>query len=931
MMEDPLHNEEAPDQASGRHSVVSDLVAKLDAIALPFGLTMRHGLLILLGVIVLVGGILALMGGGFEKLTADSPEWVVDDGLTIQLAGEAEAGVRVKSILKLGQTARDALPAHLTPSSSFYEVETRGEGVVLLAFSPPASGNPIVYRWDEQAGEWIFVPSEIDLDSGRLIVDPVDGLVAVFQTTYTIPLISTTLEPDQKLNGAQAAAIDMLFVAGIEGESDGTLDSSLLDWTMPSSRSYAVLPVIRFSAPGTLEDVLADETSRAQHAASIIELVESDGFDGVLLDYGTFDAGLIEAFNQLVNDLALALHDQDQTLAVRVSTPTGPDPDWDTGVYDWAYLDEVSDMLVVELPGSPGDFHNGGLTDQFLGWAGNEVAPVKLHVAFTSLSIDEWAGQFNPIAYDYALTPLGMVAPAPGTIITHPEPGETLDFGFGGGAVDIGRDPDSGVYRYDIFAGDGEHRVWLSTAASLRDRLDWLAARPIGGAVVEDLVDEGNGIGTVTAVHEFKVNLPSSLKADLVINWAIKDASGNLLLETSTDLAGPLIWTPDEEGEYVISASLVGVETSDRGAVAVIVGGNNIGIGPSQEGVVEGAPGDDSVASDTTSHSIPNDLPPPVIPPATYGNFELGGQANHVVNHPDYMNQAGMTWVKFQLAWEENMDPRTAWDLIDRGREAGFKVLLSVPGQVKYPTDINIEAYLEFLRGVAYYGADAIEIWNEENLDFEWPNNQVNGGIYTREMLAPAYNAIKEVNPNTMVISGAPAPTGAFYADGGCSLQGYGCDDWLFIQQMAEAGAANYIDCVGVHYNVGATSPSAVTGHPGDPGYQHYSWYYGSMLELYYGTFGRPLCFTELGYLSGDGLGAVPDRFSWAAKTEVVEQAAWLAEAAQLSKASGRVRLMIVWNVDFVYWGDDPMAGYAIVRPDGSCPACMALGNVMNP
>jgi hypothetical protein len=122
-----------------------------------------------------------------------------------------------------------------------------------------------------------------------------------------------------------------------------------------------------------------------------------------------------------------------------------------------------------------------------------------------------------------------------------------------------------------------------------------------------------------------------------------------------------------------------------------------------------------------------------------------------------------------------------------------------------------------------------------------------------------------------------------------------------------------------------------VTGHPGDPGYQHYSWYYGSMLELYYGTFGRPLCFTELGYLSGDGLGSVPDRFSWAAKTEVVEQAAWLAEAAQLSKASGRVRLMIVWNVDFVYWGDDPMAGYAIVRPDGSCPACMALGNVMNP
>ena len=134
------------------------------------------------------------------------------------------------------------------------------------------------------------------------------------------------------------------------------------------------------------------------------------------------------------------------------------------------------------------------------------------------------------------------------------------------------RDPDTGVYRYDIFAGDGKHRVWLTTAASLRERLDWIGSRPIGGIVVEDLLDAGNGIGTVTAVHEFKVNLPSSLNADLVINWAIVDASGNLLVEASTDIAMPLTWTPDQEGEYVVSADLVGVDTSDRGAVAVIVG-----------------------------------------------------------------------------------------------------------------------------------------------------------------------------------------------------------------------------------------------------------------------------------------------------------------------------------------------------------------------
>ena len=43
----------------------------------------------------------------------------------------------------------------------------------------------------------------------------------------------------------------------------------------------------------------------------------------------------------------------------------------------------------------------------------------------------------------------------------------------------------------------------------------------------------------------------------------------------------------------------------------------------------------------------------------------------------------------------------------------------------------------------------------------------------------------------------------------------------------------------------------------------------------------------------------------------------------------GKVRLAIVFNVDFDYYGSDPQAGYAIIRKGGSCPACEALGTVM--
>jgi hypothetical protein len=173
-----------------------------------------------------------------------------------------------------------------------------------------------------------------------------------------------------------------------------------------------------------------------------------------------------------------------------------------------------------------------------------------------------------------------------------------------------------------------------------------------------------------------------------------------------------------------------------------------------------------------------------------------------------------------------------------------------------------------------------------------------------------------------MVISGAPTPTGAFQ---GCSYQDWlnmtGCDDAVWIADLAAAGGANFMDCVGVHFNAGATSPSASSGHPAGT---HYSWYYGGMVNAY-SVVGRPLCFTEFGYAVGPGL---PEAFAWANDNTVEEQAAWLAEAAALS-AQRNVRLMIIWNVGgFGGAGGDPQGAYAIVR-GGSCPACASLGSVM--
>ncbi|MEZ4669987.1 MAG: hypothetical protein R3E39_18950 [Anaerolineae bacterium] len=314
----------------------------------------------------------------------------------------------------------------------------------------------------------------------------------------------------------------------------------------------------------------------------------------------------------------------------------------------------------------------------------------------------------------------------------------------------------------------------------------------------------------------------------------------------------------------------------------------------------------------------------PVASTAPVRGFSYGGHVQGLsANTVNYMHQAGMSWVKRQLRFFQGMGPDAAAGMINEAHANGFRILIGIVGS---PGELNnggyFDQYAGFVGGVAALGADAIEVWNEPNIDREWPSGQIDPGRFT-QLLAQAFNAIKGANPNTLVISGAPAPTGFF---GGCSAAG--CDDSQFVAGMAAAGAARYMDCIGAHYNEGIVSPDQTSGDPrGNSGY--YTRYFWGMVNTYYGAFrgARSVCFTELGYLTPEGYPPLPGAFGWAENVSVGQQAAWIDRAVGLSRSSGKVKLLIVWNVDFTEYSADPMGGYAIIRPDGSCPACAALSS----
>jgi uncharacterized protein YraI len=340
--------------------------------------------------------------------------------------------------------------------------------------------------------------------------------------------------------------------------------------------------------------------------------------------------------------------------------------------------------------------------------------------------------------------------------------------------------------------------------------------------------------------------------------------------------------------------------------------------------VVQGGASTAPAAAANSGATSANAAIVPVVSSAPVRGFSYGGHVASLGERTvSAMQLAGMSWVKRQVRYQAGQNAGDVAGLINEAHGMGFRILLGIVGS---PGQVNdggyFEQYASFVAGAAALGADAIEIWNEPNIDREWPGGQIDPARYT-QLLRQSYQAIKGVNPNTLVISGAPAPTGYF---DGCSAAG--CDDNAFIAGMAAAGAASVMDCVGLHYNEGVVSPDATSGDPrGSSGY--YTRYFWGMVNTYSGAFGgaRPLCFTEFGYLTPEGFPPLPGAFGWAENVSVAQQATWLDRAVALSGSSGRVRLLIVWNVDFTDYGADPMAGYAIIRPDGSCPACELLGH----
>ncbi|MCP4539277.1 MAG: hypothetical protein GY832_19245 [Chloroflexi bacterium] len=1002
---------------------------------------------------------------GYDTLNAKESSVSHDDGITLSVNPETykdRISVRLKSVPQsdflMGDAggdlkdAAEALPQNLDVKSPVYEIKSRGDSAepVMIDVLVPNEAEPWetldLYTWTGE--EWKWVGGELHAEVAgheflRAYVTDVPESVVVVQAGSVAPVVSTPMEQGDNSVTFAGAIINKVNPAGLLLSTDGGFFGDPNSLLPPAAEGgpYEVLPTLRNWAPGAtvnrglLSDVLTTPETQETHIANIVQLCTERGFAGVDVDYRGVAPDEREAYGDFVSALADALHAEGLQLSVVVEAPVPDNGGWDTGGYDLARLGTIVDELKVPFPDDPNAYIEGGQAQRLLDWATGQVDRYKLRVMVSSLSAEQGPAGVNYISLEEALAPFGNAVSVDDVALV--ETGNQVAFDLSGGLLSITPLEAFGTYRLEHQADDGSTRTtWLGTAESLAVKLRWAQRYHLGGVVVTDILDPGNGPGIVETVST--ATAPPGSQDKLQVVWTVTGETATIDQQITPLTEPGYTWTVlASEGDYTVR---VAIAEFDHGSVPVSVGmvapepdvtetvtsteevvsaDEPPAAGDAPPSAEEPPGGDDpgdcvldaayaadvSIPDNTQLEndeefvktwrvkntgdcawpqdtviafadnaqmggpdivevgaveagaeveiSVPMKAPtdaaqytgvwqiksadeffggqltvvilagevtaPVVVAPVASGSFELGGHVRDT-GHPyaDKMHYAGMNWTKVQVHYGQDVS-----GLVHVAHANGFKIQLSALGSPDMVTSGGYEQdFANWVAQMASTGADAIEIWNEPNIEREWKIGHISPQAYTN-LLCASYNAIKAANAGTAVISAAPAPTGFF---GGCSANG--CDDAPWMAGLRDAGAVNCMDYIGAHHNSGATSPSASSGHPAGT---HHSWYFLPQTTLYYQTFGgaRKLFYTEMGYASQEGVEGFHDAFGWARGTNNAQQAAWLAEAVGLSVNTGMVRCIIVWNIDFVRYGYDPQDGFAIIRPDGSCLACETLHNTL--
>jgi polysaccharide biosynthesis protein PslG len=276
-------------------------------------------------------------------------------------------------------------------------------------------------------------------------------------------------------------------------------------------------------------------------------------------------------------------------------------------------------------------------------------------------------------------------------------------------------------------------------------------------------------------------------------------------------------------------------------------------------------------------------------------------------------------WIKLQADWSflqyEGPDAyggnfQFFVDYVQRTKNEGFKVMLSIAKAPTWARSVQSadagppddpQAYARFITQLIEHikpeNIAAIELWNEPNLSREWTGRLSFDGAGYMQLFRAGYDAVKAAGPNIQIITAGLAPTG--------SLVGT-VDDRVFLQQMYDAGLAQYTDvAVGFHPYSWGNPPDFVCcnniegqGWDDDP---HF--FFSNNLTEYRALMQQnghnvPMWATEFGWATWEGYPNEPPD-EWMKYNSSADQTDYTVRAFEIGQSLDYMGPMMLWNLNF--------------------------------
>jgi hypothetical protein len=340
----------------------------------------------------------------------------------------------------------------------------------------------------------------------------------------------------------------------------------------------------------------------------------------------------------------------------------------------------------------------------------------------------------------------------------------------------------------------------------------------------------------------------------------------------------------------------------------------------------------------------PGKLSPQPVPSPDYGlSMFLWGQPATTERDLKIATGANFRWQKTLFQWRSIEGAGKGiydWSESDRVVKAsaanGVKIIARIDFQPTWarrdgarngPPD-NYQDYADFISAFASrYKAgspigtvDAIEVWNEVNIEREWGNQTINrqsAADYV-QFLTLAYRAAHAANPSVTIVTAGLSPTGV--------KTNNAWDDAEFMQWMFDAGlkgGVNY-DALGAHGNTQA--PEVEVELNSLPAFGHPSFYFRRIeqlrdIQVKAGDANRQIWLLEFGWTADK----IHGNYSWFAVSEE-KKADNIVRAFQYARKNWTpwIGVMTLWTLSDPGWTTDREEyWWAINNPDGSPRAAL--------